>query len=314
MSGTRRLRGLDLNLLVALDALLRTRSVSLAAAEVGVSQPVMSTALARLRRFFDDRLLVRSGRTYELSSLARQLRPAVAEALDSVERVVHARKTFDPNEEFEVSILCGEVLAALLMPEVGRRMRQDAPQSRLRVLESSALDGSSLENALAETLDGIILPHGWLSGLEHIDVLDDQWVLTVSADDPRERLELEDLQAQPWVVARLGNGDLHRGMHQVMAAGIQPRIDVEAYGSMAMPFFLRGTDRIAVIGRRLVTDLGPMMGIREIAGPIDFESLHQAFWWHPSREHDPVHRWLRGVIRDAAGLLSGGLGTGAPAD
>ena len=87
-------------------------------------------------------------------------------------------------------------------------------------------------------------------------------------------------------------------MQQVLAAGVKPRIDVTVFGSMAMPFFLRGSDRVAVMGRWLITELGDAMGIREIAGPFELESLTTAFWWHPSRRDDPSHAWLRGLISE----------------
>lgn len=300
------LRRLDLNLILSLEALLRVRSVSHAAGELGVSQPVMSASLARLRRYFDDPLLVRSGRTYELSPLAVQLRPTVLDALASLERVVSARKQFDPDEEFEISIVCGEALACLLGPEIGRLMRRGAPRCRLRLREPSAVAGASIDNALGNgTVDGLIRPHILDSDMERIDLLEDQWVLAVAEDDPAEELSMADLQARPWLVARLPNGDYHRGMHALVAAGVRPRIDVEVSASMAMPFFLRGTDRVAVIGRRLITDLGPVMGVKEVAGPIALGQLRHAFWWHPNRRHDPVHQWLRSVIVEAAATLNG---------
>lgn len=298
------LRRLDLNLLVVLDALLRERNVSRAARDLQVSQPVASAALAKIRRFFDDPILVRQGRSYELSALAQQLRPAVAEALQAVRRVTDARKSFDAGEEFEVSIVCSEVLAILLVPEIGRRMRLEAPRSRLRVREPAELGDVSVDSMLAGYVDGLIRPHGAPSGLEHIDLLVDEWVLAVAADDPAESLTLADLETRPWLVARLPSGDLAPGMRTLLSTGIRPRIDVDVAGSMAMPFFLQGTDRVAVIGRRLITDLGETMGIREIPGPVSLGGLRQALWWHPSRRDDPVHRWFRSITREAASRLS----------
>lgn len=296
MVDVRRLRRLDLNLLYSLDSLLRERNVSRAAAAVSVSQPVMSGSLARLRRHFDDELLVRRGQSYELTPLARQLRSEVTGALQAVDRVVAGRTAFDPGQQVEVSILCGEVLAALLLPDLRRRMLADAPASTLRVVEPGLVRAQDIEATLAESVDGVFLPHGWLTGLESIDVLEDQWVFAVSESDPTTSLTLEDLATRPWLVAQVGDRELNRGMQQVLAAGVRPRVDVTVSGSMSMPFLLRDTDRIAVIGRRLVTELGGTFGIREIPGPFELEALRTAFWWHPSRRDDPVHQWLRGLV------------------
>ena len=93
MSG---LRGTDLNLLVALGALLEERNLTRAGERINMSQPAMSGALARLRRYFDDELLVRDGRKYQLTPLAQRLLPDVREALRQVERTLEARPEFDP--------------------------------------------------------------------------------------------------------------------------------------------------------------------------------------------------------------------------
>lgn len=296
MVDVRRLRRLDLNLLYSLDSLLRERNVSRAAAAVSVSQPVMSGSLARLRRHFDDELLVRRGQHYELTLLARQLRPEVTGALQAVDRVVAGRTAFDPDQHVEISVLCGEVLAALLLPDLRRRMVADAPASTLRVVEPGLVRAQDIEATLAENVDGVLLPHGWLTGLESIDVLEDQWVFAVSESDPTPALTMDDLATRPWLVAQVGDREHGRGMQQVLAAGVRPRVDVTVSGSMSMPFFLRDTDRVAVVGRRLVTELGAAYGIREIPGPFELEALRTAFWWHPSRREDPVHRWFRDLV------------------
>lgn len=301
MVDVKRLRRLDLNLLYSLDALLRERNVSRAAVTVSVSQPVMSSALARLRRHFDDELLVRRDHRYELTPLARQLRPEVTAALHAVDRVVASRTVFDPEQEVTVTVLCGEVLAALLLPDLRRRMLRDAPASTLRVVEPGLVRAQDIEETLVESYDGVVLPHGWVAGLESIDVLDDQWVFAVAADDPTDALTRDDLASRPWLVAQVGDREYGRGMQQVLAAGIRPRIDVTVSGSMSMPFFLRGTDRVAVMGRRLITEMGDVFGVREVPGPFELESLRTAFWWHPSRRDDPVHRWLRSLVAESAG-------------
>src|SRR5690349_8785376 len=90
------LAGLDLNLMVSLDALLQQRSVTRAAAAMGLSQPALSGSLARLRRHFDDELLTRVGNDYRLTPLAVQLKDLVRVALSGAERVFAAQPHFDP--------------------------------------------------------------------------------------------------------------------------------------------------------------------------------------------------------------------------
>ena len=296
MSESQRLRRLDLNLLRSLDSLLRERNVSRAAAAIDVSQPVMSAALARLRRHFDDELLIRRNNRYELTFLAQQLRPLLTEALEAVGRVASRHTAFDPDADFEISVISGEVLAAMALPTIRQRMVEGAPSSTLRVIEPSRVRSTELVNSLTTDVDGIFLPHGWIHDLESIDVFEDRWVFAVAKDDPVSALTMADLDTRPWLVAQVGDGEYARGMQQVLAAGVRPRIDVTVSGSMSMPFFLRGTDRVAVTGRRMIAEMGDLFGIREVPGPIELEATRHAFWWHSSRRDDPTHRWFRELV------------------
>src|SRR3954466_7494989 len=113
---------LDLNLLVSLDALLQERSVTRAAARMGLSQPALSASLARLRRHFGDELLARTGNEYRLTPLAAQLKPRVRLALEGVERVFTAQPEFDPSESTrEFSVLLSDYASALLGSALAER-------------------------------------------------------------------------------------------------------------------------------------------------------------------------------------------------
>ena len=114
-TGPVNLASLDLNLLVSLDALLQQRSVTRAAAQMGLSQPALSASLARLRRHFGDELLTRVGNEYRLTPLAVQLRDLSRLALTGVERVFTAQPDFDPaSSTREFSLLVSDYGVAVL--------------------------------------------------------------------------------------------------------------------------------------------------------------------------------------------------------
>ena len=94
-----RLREVDANLLLSLHALLEERNLTHAGERMTMSQPAMSGALARLRKHFDDELLVRSGRGFELTPLAEELRPLVAEAVEAAEALLGNQREFDAGVE-----------------------------------------------------------------------------------------------------------------------------------------------------------------------------------------------------------------------
>lgn len=169
-----RLRSLDLNLMVPLDVLLAERSVTRAAERLGLGQPTMSAALARLRRHFVDDLLVRAGNRYELTPLATQLRPLVASALSGAERVFASVSEFDPSSaEREFEIVSSDYGVVTVGPALVRIVGELAPGVRLRLMsyDVSALD--SPEDALRE-VDLMLLPHGIIGGFPHRDLLSDE--------------------------------------------------------------------------------------------------------------------------------------------
>src|SRR5919202_1733449 len=128
------LPNLDLNLLIALDALLEQRGVTRAAQQLGLSQPALSASLARLRRHFGDELLSRTGNEYRLTPLAAQLKPRVRLALEGVERVFTAQPEFDPAESTrEFSVLLSDYACAVVGNELSELLGREAPRARLRL-------------------------------------------------------------------------------------------------------------------------------------------------------------------------------------
>ena len=182
--GAVNLASLDLNLLVSLDALLQERSVTRAAARMGLSQPALSASLARLRRHFGDELLTRVGNEYRLTPLAvqlRELRPAGADRRGAgLRRPAGVRPgVLDPG-----------VLPA------GQRLRRRRPRRhasprcsprrrRTRGCGCTANTPAAVDRAdqILLSTDLLVLPHGFVTDLSHRDLYRDEWVCVVSADN-----------------------------------------------------------------------------------------------------------------------------------
>ena len=127
-SAIRALSRVDLNLLIALDTLLRERSVTQAASRLGLSQPALSASLARLRRYFDDELLTRVGNKYELTPLAVALLERTTVALAATAEVFTAPADFDPaTAEREFELYVSDYAASVLATELSRLTRAEAP-------------------------------------------------------------------------------------------------------------------------------------------------------------------------------------------
>ena len=296
-------RSLDLNLLVSLDALLEQRSVTRAAGQLGLSQPALSASLARLRRHFDDELLSRAGNEYRLTPLAVQLKERTRIALGSVERVFTAQPEFDASTSTrEYSLLVSDYVVALLGGRIAGLLADEAPLTRLRMSPNTPAAVDSADQVLLTT-DLLLLPHGFvLSALSHRDLYQDEWVCVVAADNPvvGAGLTVRDLARLPWVATYHGQTATTPAARQMRVLGIEPRVSVVSESFLTVPALVAGSDRIALLQRRLVDLLPGDSGVRALPCPFEAPPLLEAMWWHPTYDEDPEHAYLRDVVARAA--------------
>ena len=296
------LNRLDLNLLVALDALIQHRSVTKAAAQMGLSQPALSASLRRLRRHFDDELLIRAGNEYRLTPLALQLREPTRIAISSVSRVFTAQAEFDPSSsDHEFNVLVSDYFVLILGPTLARLLGDEAPNARLRLTPHSPAMIERVEQVLLAA-DVLLMPHGFITDLAHQDIFRDEWVCVVSADNPvtETGLTVEYLKRAQWVVTFHGHAATTPAASQMRMLGIEPEARVITESFAAVPPLIVGSNRIALLQRRLVNALPPDFGIRALPPPFPTAPLVEAMWWHPARTKDPEHRYLRDLIIRAA--------------
>ncbi len=292
---------IDLNLLIALDALLASQSVTVAAEALHRSQPALSASLKRLRYRFDDELLLRVGNRYELTPLAVQLRPRVATLLADVERLFATRSVFDAAESTrEFVVFTADYGQQLLGRAIADELATSAPNARLRFLPLTDEVIFDARNAL-RSVDGLIMPAGFVDGLPHIDAFADRWVLIVARDNERvgDSVTLEELANLRWVTSFHRNGSQVPAIRQLQLLGVEPNVDIALEGFDSLPSFLRGTDRIAVIQERLAARIASPADYRLLECPFDVVPLVEAMWWHPSLERDPGHSWFRSIVETA---------------
>jgi DNA-binding transcriptional LysR family regulator len=304
------LRNLNLNLLSHLDALLTFRSVSRAADHLGLSQPTVSSALQRLRRHFRDDLLVRDGPRTELTPLAAELRPLATAALAAAERLFASTTVFDPRtstREFRL------VAADYWVASVGAALAASVAASGSRVRIRFAKPGAELSGRVLDalrTVDGVLAPHGDFHDIAHLDLCTAEWVCLVDARNTRvgDGVTRANLAELPWV-AVTGDPGLNAPLWESLAlrrlrqAGIEPHIAVVLESFLAVPWFVAGTDRIAIVHRGMLERYGDQRSLRILRCPVELDPLRLALWWHPQFGEDAGHRWLRAQLSTvAAGL------------
>jgi DNA-binding transcriptional LysR family regulator len=293
---------LDLNLLVSLDALLQERSVTRAAARMGLSQPALSASLARLRRHFGDELLTRVGNDYRLTPLAVGLKELARIALSGVERVFTAQPEFEPGSSTrEFSLVASDYVVAILGDTIAALLTEEAPHTRLRLAANTPSIVERADQVLLTT-DLLLLPHGFVTDLSHRDLYRDEWVCVVAADHPvvDAGLTVEDLETLPWVATYHGQTASTPAARQMRMLGIEPHIQVVTENFLTVPALVAGSNRIALLQRRLVDQFPPDIGVRALPCPFEAGPLLEAMWWHPVYDEDPEHRYLRDVVVRAA--------------
>ncbi|MEV8228436.1 LysR family transcriptional regulator [Streptomyces sp. NPDC079167] len=284
---------LDLNLVVALRALLEERNVTRAGQRVGLSQPAMSASLARLRRHFGDDLLARVGGHYELTALGQVLLLRTSTAYEVVERLFASQADFDPaSEEREFKLVASDYAVAVFGAELARVVHEEAPGIRLRFVQTppTVVDDTA---TLLSTTDGLLMPHGVISDFPATDLYDDTWVFLVADDHPsvEDRLTLSDLGRLPWVTYQRTYDA--PAVRQLGMLGIEPRVEVSVDSFQLLPLLVAGTRRIALIQERLARLLAPLAAVRTVEPPYEAVPLREAMWWHPVHTHDAAHIWLR---------------------
>ena len=297
---------LDLNLLVALDALLSERSVSRAANRLHLSQPTLSASLARLRTHFSDELLTRRGNSYELTPLAARLAEHAPTALEGARRIFEIEPDWDPSHSTrEFSIYMSDYGMATLAPIVARISHGVAPNIRFRFrLHNPAIVDDAAERL--RTVDGIVLPHGFVTDLPHTDLWRDGWIVVASADNPAARagLSFEDLTRANWAFTYQSRTAFTSASRQLEQLGLNPRVEVVVESFLAVSQFVIGTDRLAMVQRGVARLIEQFEGVVLLEPPFEATPLSNALWWHPAYRNDPAHAWMRGVFVHAGDLLT----------
>jgi len=292
------LGAIDLNLLVALEALLEEKNVTHAGVRLSTSQSAMSGSLARLRRHFNDELLVRVGREYELTPLAERLLPVVQASLYKAEEALSLTRRFEPERSRQrFSVVMSDYLMTVFVEPLLRAIAEQAPG--IRIDFHPLVPGQPETETHLRCHDLMMVPLGYqLPGISEA-VMHDRFVCIVDPDNPRlkdGRLTLRDLAEMPHAASAFGKS-LTPADRQLETLGITPRVQVSAPGFSVLPFLVGGTDLVAMVPERLARRFEGFARCVAVPAPFPDVPLVEAMYWHHNRHSDPAHRWLRETVR-----------------
>jgi len=290
------LSSLDLNLLVALDALLLEANVSRAAMRIHLSQPATSHALQRLRDLIGDPLLVRVGARMELTPRAQALRGPLAQALDQV-RGLFVPDDFDATRsERQFRLMMPDLAVELLMPPLMEKITHVAPNLRIDVVPWR---GPAIFTAeFARTIDMVISIGNAFRGFHRQLLYTDRDALAVRRGHPiaaklsRRAAFLEARHVA--VIIRGQNEDLIDSW--LRGKGIERRIALVVSGYIEALHVAARTDLVAFVPRRLIGALSKQLSLVTVTPPLD-PGIDEQYMFYPTRaQMDPGSIWLRRLM------------------
>jgi DNA-binding transcriptional LysR family regulator len=292
------LRRVDLNLLVAFEALMQARSVTGAAQRLRVGQPSASHALKRLRELFDDPLFVRTTGGMTPTPRALALAEPVRAILTSIETTLFSGPSFDPLRETRIfRIGATDYAQAVVAEPILATMRREAPGCRLILMATDCdVAGRSLERGEIDLAVGVFpeaIPATRTCVLyrEHYEC-----VFDAAACDLQPPLSRAEWLALPHMIMST-HGDYSGPLDDVLKAAAERReVMVSTPYFLAIPFLLRGKRLLATLPSRLVDMCQPPLGLTACAVPFEVPMFDVSMVWNARTAHEPGAVWLRDQI------------------
>jgi DNA-binding transcriptional LysR family regulator len=294
----------DLNLLVALDALLTEKNVTHAGDRIGLSQSAMSGVLSRLRYMFKDELLVRVGRRMELTPRAEELIEPLRACIREVEDLLSAGMTFEPQSEHRVfTLAASDYLILMLLQPLIEKISVIAPNISIRVVQ---LDQAKLDALAEDAIDFVIMPSEVPANFPSKMLFEDRWVCAVCAHNPEVGAHLTEKQylSLPHLgYTTSGEEDAGVADSYLSRIGVQRHVSASVQSFLLAPFVIAGTRMVTLLHRKLAERLAVCANIRLIEPPFDLPAVHESIFWNPRHTSDPAHVWMRSQITEVASKL-----------
>ncbi|MDE1917711.1 MAG: LysR family transcriptional regulator [Sphingomonadales bacterium] len=302
-----RFRGLDLNLLAVFDGLMQSRSVSATARQMNLSQPAMSAALARLRDYFGDPLLVSHGKRMYPTAFAESLVPQVRASLSGIEALLATSAPFDPaTSRRSFRLVTSDYLVAAVIAPMQERLAHEAPGIHLKLSYPDEITGQQLDEG---KVDLAINPREFLSQGHPAELLfEERHVVVGWRDNPLLAGDMDEaafLAAGHVSVAIGARSNPSFADRQMALLGKVRRIEVEAASFATVPWLLVNTQRISVMHERLARCAAEIFPIRIAPLPFAFPVMEEHVQFHHTRAKDEGLIWLKSKLREASSIQAG---------
>ncbi|MGF6605680.1 LysR family nod box-dependent transcriptional activator [Paraburkholderia sp. WSM4175] len=300
-----RFKGLDLNLLVALDALMTERNLTAAARSINLSQPAMSAAVARLRTYFCDELFTMRGREFVPTPRAEGLAAPIREALVHIQLSVISRDVFNPaKSDRRFRIILSDFMAVVFFRKIVERIAREAPAVSFELLPLADDPDEVLRRGEA---DFLILPEMFMSSTHPKAKLFEETLVCVGCRTNKQlsgQLTFERYMSMGHVMVKFGR-TRQPSIEEwfLLEHGLKRRDEVIVPSFSLIPPMLINTDRIATMPLRLVKYFEKTMPLRIVELPLPLPAFTEAVQWSALHNSDPASNWMREIILQEASRM-----------
>jgi DNA-binding transcriptional LysR family regulator len=293
--------------------LLEERSVSLAADRLCLSQSATSSALGRLRDYFEDDLLVLKGRQMILTPRAEELIEPVRAVLEQIRTTIAVAQEFDPSTcDRQIRIMASDYTCEVLLTDVINELAHKAPLMRFEIQGMGSKPIDSLERGMIDLL--ISVDFALASDHPSELLFDDGYIIVGDANNEmvRQGISSEQYFKMGHVTTRFGRSRVPAFEDWFLRKQKQTRqVEVVAPSFMSVPGYLIGTRRIATMHRKLADRLVQYLPLATCPVPFDIPPIREAVQWHVTSKNDHAIQWILGQMRAFTQQQLGSVGPDA---
>ncbi len=285
------LNKVDLNLFIVFDAIYTEANLTRAGQIVGITQPAVSNALARLRETFNDPLFVRTAQSMVPTPMAQNIIGPVRNALQLLRVSVQESRTFNPlqaNKTFRISMT--DLTEAVVLPPLFQRLRRLAPNVKIESMLAKRRE--TTKELAAGRLDfAMDAPLNTDPQVRHVKLLEDRYVCAMRRGHPlaKDKLSVEEYLS----LSHIHISSRRSGLGMVALAlgkmGQQRKIALRSQHYMMATQVIQQTDMAVTVPERFAR----RHDLYQVPLPVDIPPLETHIYWHESTDQDPANRWMR---------------------
>ena len=292
------LKDIDLNLLVIFNQLLVERNVSKVAENLGLGQPAVSNALARLRKLLGDELFIRTSSGMQPTPFADQLAESIGYALGMIHGAINVKNSFDPaNSKRRFSIGMTDIGEVHFLPRLMEKIPQVAPSVSISTVRNTSINLKDAMEAGHVDLAIGLLPQ-LKAGYFQQRLFTQHYVCMFRAGHPLDNkkiLPVDFYEADHVAIVSAGTG--HGIVDEILDKNLaQRKVKLTVPHFVAVSHILQSTNLVATVPERLAEHMAKPFGLKYVPHPVKLPEIVINLFWHAKYQKDPANQWLRGLL------------------